>query len=140
MGNKKFTIGFINWSSHFVLSVIVLNLIYSVFNNNYELSSENIIFLFLFFLTSLVALINPKLGRFFLLTLTFFLSISLINGWSTTNETVSFFFRIGSMKISTPHISISMLLLFIWCSVTNLDIIKMIFSSIKKIIYYGVEN
>jgi hypothetical protein len=33
-----------------------------------------------------------------------------------------------------------MLLLFIWCSATNLDIIKMIFSSIKKIIYYGVEN
>jgi hypothetical protein len=129
----------LNWSALLILSIAALHLLYLLCYGGYNLVAKNIFFLLFFFLTLATAYINPTIGRLLLWITTLLLSISLLS-CSTSQETISYFVRIGSLKIATPDIDLKMLVLFIWCSITNLDMIRLIISSIQRLIYYGIED
>jgi hypothetical protein len=129
----------ISWSSLLILSIAVLYLLYSVCFSDYSLGLKNIFFLLFFCLILVTAYIKPTIGRLLLWITTLCLSVSWLS-CSTAQETVSYFVRIGSLKIATPDIDLKMLALFIWCTITNLDMIRLIITSIQRLIYYGIED
>jgi hypothetical protein len=129
----------VSWSSLLVLSIAVLYLLYLVCYSGYSLGLKKIFFLLFFGLILATAYIKPTIGRLLLWITTLCLSVSWLS-CSTSQETVSYFVRIGALKIDTPDIDLKMLALFIWCSITNLDIMRRIVISIKQLIYYGIED